>query len=295
MKYTNKLKLPESIAKAVQNDPYTMGDADISVTGLIGPARQRRLAIDHNDEIVEDVADRIWSLYGQIVHDILERADMGDARIITEHRLFIERMGWTVSGQFDRLVMSYKTTLQDYKFTSLYSVKDGVKPEYEAQANIYKLMLSVHGYQINKLQIVAILRDWSKGRSKVMADYPDTPVVIQDVPVWPRDKTETYIEERIAAHKLAEEALPLCTPNERWASPTVYKVYKKGNKTASKGHAKHETKAGAIAGALVLTESTGKEHEVKEIPDVSRRCEDYCSVSKFCTQWHDINPNKLGL
>src|SRR3546814_2141867 len=62
---TNRLNLPASIVNAVSNDPYTRGNAHISITGLIGPARKRQLEIRHADEITEDAADRIWSLLGQ--------------------------------------------------------------------------------------------------------------------------------------------------------------------------------------------------------------------------------------
>jgi len=97
---TNKLGLPRSIENAVRNDPYSRGNADISVTGLIGPPRKRQLEIQFFDQITEDVSERIWALWGQIGHGILERAGDGDA--IHEKRLFIERYGWIISGSFDR-------------------------------------------------------------------------------------------------------------------------------------------------------------------------------------------------
>jgi hypothetical protein len=102
LKITNRLGLPRSIENAVRNDRYSKGDAHISVTGLIGPARKRALEIRHADEITEDVSERIWALMGQIAHGILERAD---DQGFCEERLFIERHGWRISGQFDRLCL----------------------------------------------------------------------------------------------------------------------------------------------------------------------------------------------
>lgn len=107
---TNKLNLPKSIVNAVRNDPYTKGDAHISVSQMIGPARKRAIEIKHSAELTEDVADRIWSLMGQIAHGILERADEHG---ITEQRLFIKRHGWTISGQFDRLCLEETGNGQD--------------------------------------------------------------------------------------------------------------------------------------------------------------------------------------
>ena len=296
MKYTNKLNLPSSIEAAVKNDTYTRGSANISVTGLIGPARKRRLEINHADELTTDVADRIWSLYGQIVHAILERADLVDDQIIAERRLYIDRHGWKLSGQFDRVVLS-SGTLQDYKFTSVYAVKDGVKPEYEAQGNIYRLMLRDHGYNINAIQVIGILRDWSKTRARVEGGgYPQHPVAVLDVPVWSYEQTEEYITARLKAHGLTQTELPECTDDERWASNEVFKVRKVGNKTAIKGHANFKTEQEAETAMLALQDEKPKDQfEVIFVPGEAKRCQDYCEAAPFCSQYQQNNPNKLGL
>jgi hypothetical protein len=234
MKYTNTLNLPSSIVKAVTNDPYDAGASDISVTSLIGPARKRQLTIKHKDELTEDVADRLFSLYGQIVHGIFERADLSDDEVITERRMFIERHGWRLSGRFDRFVLANHTILQDYKFTSLFTVKDGCKPEHEQQLNIYRLMLIEHGYTVDGLQIIAVLRDWSKMRAQRDPGYPQKPVVVVDVPIWSEEKTEAYITERLTVHGNAQTELPECTAEERWATEDIWAVKKEGNKTAAK-------------------------------------------------------------
>lgn len=104
MRFTNELGLPDAIVQAVTNDSYSRGDADISVTTLIGPPRIAELTRLHEAEIVEDVADRIWLLLGRTVHNILEKAAPKGAAI-TEERLFIDVGGWTVSGAFDSLVL----------------------------------------------------------------------------------------------------------------------------------------------------------------------------------------------
>ena len=74
MKITNKAGLPEAIVQAVRADPYDKGAARFSVTELIGPPIIRLLHQQHDDEVEEDAADRIWSLFGSAVHGILERA-----------------------------------------------------------------------------------------------------------------------------------------------------------------------------------------------------------------------------
>ena len=43
MKYTNKHDIPKEIIRAIENDQYTRGNSDISVTGLLQPPRIRLL------------------------------------------------------------------------------------------------------------------------------------------------------------------------------------------------------------------------------------------------------------
>lgn len=280
MKITNKLGLPSSIEKAVRNDRYSRGGAHISVTGLIGPARKRALEIAHAAEITEDVAERIWALMGQIAHGILERAD---DTAWCEERLYIERHGWRISGQFDRYLLEQNGLLQDYKLTSTYSIKEGCKPEWEAQENIYALMLRKHGYKVSKLEVVAILRDWQKAKAKHDSSYPQVPAIVVPVPVWDTRTIERYITTRLIAHGGAQHKLPECTAEERWERPAVYALMKKGNKKAT---ALYHDKAAAEAAITPLkpaSESFAPYH-IEERPAEQKRCADYCAALPFCEQ-----------
>ena len=75
MKYTNKHDIPKEIIRAIENDQYTRGNSDISVTGLLQPPRIRLLEREHHDDIVLDYSDETWKILGQSVHAILERAN----------------------------------------------------------------------------------------------------------------------------------------------------------------------------------------------------------------------------
>lgn len=272
---TNRLNLPRSIENAVRRDPYTRGNAHISVTGLIGPARKRAIETAHADEITEDVSERIWALMGQITHGILEKAD---DQAMTEERLFIERHGWRISGQFDRYVLEDEL-LQDYKLTSSYAIKEGVKPEWTAQENIYALMLREHGYEVSGLEVVAILRDWQKAKAKHDEHYPQQPAVIFKVEVWPAERIEAYIKERLMAHGWAQHELPECTSEERWERPAVYVIQKKGNSRATSVHATQEAAEAALA-----TLTPAASYSIVERPAEQRRCQDYCPALPFCEQ-----------
>ena len=74
---TNKTNIPEVFARACEIDRHrTYGD--ISVTGLIDAPQPRYLKATNNIE--EDVADRLWMLFGTAMHHIVERAEIGNAR-----------------------------------------------------------------------------------------------------------------------------------------------------------------------------------------------------------------------
>lgn len=283
MRITNRLGLPTSIVNAVSRDPYTRGDAHISVTALIGPARKRMLEKVHGDELTEDAADRIFALFGQVTHGILERHDTDG---MTEERLYIERHGWRISGQFDRLLLE-SNTLQDYKVSSTYSVRDGAKAEWEAQANIYALMLRAHSYAVDRLEIVVILRDWQKSKAQHDDGYPQAPVVILPVRAWPSAETESYILARLQAHAAAQHVLPLCSPEERWERPAKFAVMKDGNKRAT---SLHDTRASAetAVSELQAEAKKGAAYFINERPAEQVRCEQYCPARPACRQADDL-------
>jgi len=290
MKYSNKTGLPDAIVRAIQNDDYTKGKSDISITGLTSPARKRVLLKKFDDQIEVDYADKINILMGQIAHGILERANKA---ALAEERFYLEIEGITISGEMDAV---YEDTglLQDYKLTSLYQIKDGkVSPDYEAQLNCYAYLLK-HGhrlvdgkrvpanYKITKLQDVFILKDWSK--PKALRDPQNVPpyqCVIIDVDLWPEEKTREYIVSRIKAHKAANKKLPECTEEERWAEPTKYAVM--GKKGAAKSLKNHDNKEDAEQHAARVGGF------VEERPGTSNRCMAYCEAASVCEQWKKIS------
>ncbi len=278
MKVTNKFNLPEPIVEAVANDGYSSGDADMSVTTLLGPPRKAALDHAHADELVEDASDRIWSLLGQSIHTILERANKTG---IAERRLSITIEGWKISGGMDLVCKDH--VLSDYKTVTAYKFKGGGAPiEYEQQLNCYAEILRQNGEEVAGLQIVGILRDWSKLEARRDANYPQSQVIVVSVPMWTRERAQAFLLERVILHKQARISLPECTGEERWARPTVYALMKKGRKTAVKLYDK-ENDAAAHA-------STGADIYVQTRVGESIRCSAYCSASKWCTQFQATKP-----
>lgn len=277
---TNKLNLPQPIYDAVKNDEYTRGDADISVTALLSPARIVALREKHESEIVEDASERIFSLMGQCMHTVLERADKTG---VTERRLSIEVEGWKVSGQVDRYEDG---VVQDYKFVTAWKFKDlTVPPEYEQQLNVYAEILRVNGHKVTKLQIVGILRDWSKLEAMRDQNYPQRQIVVRTVNLWPASQAQEFMRERVILHKQARLSLPECSPEDRWKKADVWAVMKHGAVRAIKLF-ENPVDADALA-------ATNEKYYVQVRPGEAIRCRAYCAVSSFCTQYQaEIQPEK---
>lgn len=278
MTLTNKLGLPAPIVRAVSNDPYSRGRSDFTVTQLVGPPRLRVLRKRHAGEITEDVADRIYSLIGQSVHTILERAAMEGA--LAEKRLYMDVDGLAISGQLDHYLF-VDGTLSDYKVTSQWA--DLEKPDWLMQLNFLALLLQENGYTVNKLEIAAIFRDWSKTRAKNDPDYPQLPVALAPFPLWSAADALATMKERIAIHRAAEIELPECTDEERWYRDAQWAVMKPGNKRAT---ALFPLKGQADADAV----NRGKQYVVERRPGINVRCENYCDAADFCTQWRALKP-----
>lgn len=275
MRLTNKMGLPEPIVRAVSNDDYTKGAADISVTELLSPPWLRQLRLKHDAEIVEDVSDRVWSLLGSAVHAVIERASNQDD-VLSEATLFMEAEGWTIKGQADHVTLS-KAELCDFKVTTAWKIAGGkVPPEWGAQTNIYARMLErTKGLTINSIAIIVILRDWSKREASRREDYPQAQVVRLQVPLWAPEETDAFIAERVRLHQQAEPEP--CTDEEVWAKPAKWAVMKKGRTSALRLFDNAEE-----AEALARQMPGGY---VDERPGEAVRCQSYCAVAPFCSKW----------
>jgi hypothetical protein len=273
--------------RAISNDSYSKGESDYSVTELLKPPQAVVLAKRHKDKLEDDVQDRLWSLYGQVAHLILERANLSD---LSEKRFFAEFLGKTVSGQIDSLSIE-GGVLSDWKFTTSWGFKIGKapKPEFTAQLNMQLELLRRNDLDAQKLQIVGLLRDHSKLEAMRTEDYPKFPVVVQPIEMWSRERTSAFIEERVSIHEAAKFAvddadLPECTEEEMWAKPTIYAVMK-GQK-AIRGGLQYTKEAAD----KVWSENPGPTIEIRQ--GERTRCSAYCSVASVCVQYQKFLKEK---
>lgn len=269
---TNVHGLPQSIVAAVTNDPYT-GGGDISATKLIDAPQISELSRAHHDKIVVDVSERVWSLLGQAVHTILERAGLRQEGMIAEQRLFAEVMGWQVSGQFDVMDLESKK-ISDYKVTTVYKAKGNDK--WTQQLNVLRWLAHQNGNPVEELEIVAIFRDWRKTEAERNADYPRAAIQTIPVPVWDLQDAQDFIEERVALHQASRNGQSvLCTDEDRWYSGNKWAIIKPGNTRALKVY-DSEPDAGQVP----------EGYRVERRPGEYKRCMHYCDVAPFCPQWN---------
>jgi hypothetical protein len=281
MKLTNHQGLPHAFVKTCQHHDQQRAGIDqrpqhISCTRLIDSPRVHALSQRHAHELAVDVQDRLWALFGQACHQILQWAEPG---VLIEERLFTEIEGWTVSGQFDRLALAEGGVLQDYKVTSVWGVQQGPKPEWVRQLNVLRYLAAIAGgHPVARLEVIVILRDHQASAARRDPGYPQTPVVTLPVPLWSLADTGDYLRQRVRLHQQAAQGeLPDCTPEERWERPAVYAVCKPGRKTAVRVLPRIEE-----AEALVAA-TPGGYLEVRTGEAI--RCASYCPVACWCDQY----------
>lgn len=294
MKIENVLNLPEPLVEAVRGDSYTKGQAEFSTTELIGPPRIAQLKQKWKEHLVEDVSDHIFRLLGKSIHTILEHSQQSK-RYLIEKRFYAEVGGHIIGGQVDLFDLK-ESSLEDWKLTSYHTTSDAIRkypwsslrtvPEgkgWISQGNVNKYLMFRNGYDVKQIRYIALYRDWSKSAASRSADYPPRQVEILIVPKWGITQTEDYLRDRIKLHIEARTNLPRCTPEEMWERPEKWAVMKEGAKRAVKLYESEQQAEAAVANPKQYVE-----HRLGE----RVRCESYCDVAPFCTQFREYRELK---
>lgn len=280
MQITNQFNVPQPLVTLATRDYYSKGASQYSVTELMSPPRIRRLREQFKDAIVQDVSQMLWQMLGSALHVVMERGQTPNH--ITEERLFMEMDGVTISGAIDlQEETPFGIIITDYKFTSAWATMQD-KEDWVQQLNIYRFLVEkVKGKKVVGLRICALVRDWSKHETK--EGYPAAPVAMIELPIWPLEKTEAYIRERLEMHRDAKmhhdlgEPLQRCSDSERWFSETTYAVKREGRKTAIRVFK-------TIEEATELAEKEKGYVETRK--GEPKRCTgNYCGVADWCEQF----------
>lgn len=285
MRITNKHNLPETIVNVLSRPTYTKGGANLSATEILNSPRIVQLKRLHDAELEQDVSDMVWAIFGTAIHAVLEHGK--NENHIVEERLHAVVDGWSISGAIDlQVVEDDGIIVSDYKTTSAWAVMNE-KIDWEQQLNIYAwLVETVKQKPVKGLNIVAIIRDWS--RKDMRENYPVAPLQEIAINLWTYEERTRFLSERIAQHAAAlfavetNDDLPECTPEQMWEKPMMWAVKKVGGVRAKNVCYTEEE-------ANEKLELAGKNHFIEVRPGERTRCANYCSVKDFCGQWNKYN------
>lgn len=291
MKITNNKGLPEPFVRAVsivgsESDEKHTPQADrYSVTELLRPTRELILRRRHAGEITQDASEMVWSIFGTAVHKVMEDS-VGEEGI---SEMGVERTvgKWTVYGYADYVT---NDTVTDYKTTSVWKFRMGDFSDWKAQLETYAWMLQgTKPFDIKKGQIIAILRDHRKGEARSSTDYPAQVETVQFDLTDLSGVTERIVSklsEVDSCEYMADEDLPMCSEEERWARSGGWAVMKKNRKSALRVLQTEEQ-------AKQWKEEHGGDFIERRIP-YSTKCEEYCSAAPWCSYYRELHKNDNG-
>lgn len=289
MKITNNANLPQAFVRAV-TPKYRSSIHSMGITSIIGPIRTRQIKLRYWDDITVDASSLVWACFGTATHEILKAGAENygaEDECWFEQRFEVpsETPGVIIVGYIDLTHMN--GIIDDYKTTSFWAVKDGMKPEWIRQLKGYAWLVNTAKGKgiIHKARVVALLKDWSKTNSMKYPDIPKSAIcVLEDKQLTNLNapeimaRTGRYLNDRVEAHTLAnsmtDEELPMCTAEERWAKPDMWAVIKEGGKRAFRVLNNNEA-------AIKLADSK-ENHIVQYRPGENVRCATYCDCSKIC-------------
>lgn len=289
LKLTNRLNLPKPIVEAVANDPYESGDSDYTATSLLKPPRMSQL--QRTSLVTEDASDRLYSLQGQVIHGILERCanELIKLGYLVEKRFYtvytIVEDEYKVSAQVD-LFDTNTGVLSDYKYTSVGSLKHGLKEEHKLQLNLQAELLRRAGYRVDRAEVILLLRDWSAMIE--YEGYPKEAVVKQTVPLMPSEEINDWVVDRIIKHEQAKTSLPKCSDEERWSRPTFAVVKSQSDKRAMRVFDSLQEAEDFVTTAKVVSPLLIVRREGKSI-----RCLKFCPVRSVCEQAKQYQPQPI--
>jgi|TARA_R110002012_G_scaffold137292_2_gene292116 hypothetical protein len=285
---TNKHNLPQTLVNLAESRDYSRGNSDRSITQLIDSPQISILRMINDNRITEDVVDTFWANLGSALHHITEKG--ADDKHLVEERLFVDVEDWTISGAIDvqRLEDDGSITIMDYKFTSVWAVKNP-KLDWERQLNCYAyLVATAKKVKIKEIQIVCFLRDWNRNNAKRDSNYPQQQIMVVPIKLWGLDEQREYVIDRVRTHQEALQdymngkQMKECSFEEMWKREDTYAVKKKKNKRALRVF-ENEKEAREFA------KEKGEEYEIEFRKGLSVRCEDnYCKVNEWCPQYQQV-------
>jgi len=314
-KYLNGSNVPLSMAVFLATDDYDYEPGVISATKLIKPLRQIILAgrVPQADAKV-DIAGLVKSRMGQAIHGSIEAAWLknykqamrdlgypekviervrvnpdpktvkeGDIPVYLEQRAYRTVFGKKVSGKFD---MVADGRVEDFKTTSTFTWVNGTKDaDYRMQGSLYR-WLNPDIITDDHMAINFLFTDYMPGRAANDPNYPQSPTPQKLIPLMSLDETDAFVKNKLRVIETfkdaPEEDLPLCSNDELWQKPPVWKYYKNPQKLgrATKNFEDKQEAYNRLA-------ADGGKGVVIEQPGEVQACK-YCPAFPVCSQKDDL-------
>lgn len=212
--------------------------------------------------------------------------------------------------------------LEDYKGSSVYKAKRECDPTWEAQVNCGGYGMRMIGFLVNRVRVVLLPGDWSAAKRKeaersaeakgVACDYPPIKAKeFNNIRVWSDEECITYLRGRVklhvAASKLKDDDIPVCTPEERWYKGDSYAIMKKGNQKATKvvkGEDYEDAEEAKRTAEILLQQYMDErkkktdEYFIEFRPGNDGHCNGdvrYCHVCQWCNYWQQTYKDKISV
>jgi hypothetical protein len=282
--------MPDAFVKAISNSRHNANKC-LSATTLLKGTKEIILTDRHFDEITIDASDEVWAVFGTAVHSILEHQE---DEAFKEESFSVDVLDYKVTGKVDRYDMKHET-IEDWKTASVWKVIYHDFDDWKRQGLIYTWLLRQSGLNVRHIRFVALLKDHSKSEAKKKADYPQSPVYIYEFD--PTEDELTHIEAYIKGKVLEvsqntekpDDEVEVCTPEQRWTTPSKWAVMKDGRKTALKVCESEEE-------ALNFIEEQEKDKDklfVEERKGTDKKCDDYCPCAPFCSYYKALQTSEV--
>lgn len=278
---------------------YDNEGADYSATDLIQPPRITILGKRHRGEILKrpiDPKSELDSFWGTGIHHMFEANLRYNPEYICERRLHTEILDRKISGCPD-IIRKSLLWMYDIKQTKAWKKIFSDLHEWEEQLNIYAYMYWLKKIHIKALFVIAWWKNWEEKNVRDNPKYPREQIEEIPLRLWTPKEQEDYLYSRVLtminAEPFPDDQLPLCTPDDRWDRATQYAVYKIGK------NGKRFSKASRVMYAKDDIERWIKKmlkpeekYEIDMRPGGRERCDNWCEVNTFCSQYRDYLKEK---
>jgi hypothetical protein len=287
---TNSLNLPQPFVDAATSS-HKYKPNRYSVTEVLGGTCEAVLKRRHQGEQDEDVADRVWAIFGTAVHKVLQEAKATDSQL-QENWLAVPIKGtkYELSGIFD-LYDDETKTVTDWKTCSVWKVTFGDFEDWRKQTLMYCWMLRQLEIDASRGEIVAIMRDHNQRKAKTEKDSPKHPVYKIGWDFSDKDFLEAENDIRRWFAEVADQEaresdeLTPCSPERRWHKPDKWAVMRKGQKKAVRLFDSNEKALEHMDWLADQPSNKGRGLYIEFREGEDTRCQSYCSVAQFCPYW----------